>query len=238
MASVPPHQYDRLYEAVEESMFSDGRHPVPLMQKKFRLLLALLRPGRLMLDLGCGPAELIRDAADRNLFERYVGVDDSAKGIEIARKFITDPRVDLHVNDLAAFMEAWGEKADAVVCSDVLEHVPEAKIVETLEHIRRHTNPGADLLITVPNAYGDRVNRIAHRRWLKRTHPLDAEAVGAFPDQHISLFPWRKWRRLLRQHGFEPYLFRSVGFPVFSSDWLCRRLPWAGLCWLIAARRR
>ncbi len=231
------HEYDHLYEATEEILYRRGRHVTPLTQTRIRLLLSLLQPGRMFLDLGCGPAELIRDACEQNLFDRYVGVDASARGIAIGLKYIHNPRIELHVADITTFLAQWNEMADCVVCSDILEHLPEAQIMDVLRLVRERMMPGASLIITVPNAYGDRFNRIAHHRLISREKALDMDIFRAFPDLHISLFSKQKWWRLLQSHGFELGLFRSVDFPIIHSEWLCRQFPQAGLGWLFKARR-
>jgi trans-aconitate methyltransferase len=230
--------YDRLYLELTKKMFSDGKHPSALMQEKYDLITNLMRRGNILIDLGCGPGELLKKSCRNGLFERYIGVDNSRVGIQIARDFSEGLPITFAVAEMATFLKNWKEKAACFTCCDVLEHIPENEITDLLGLIHDRAEPGAQLIISVPNRHGELINRLVHFFW-KRRMGLTAEAASwTFPDLHVSLFGVAKWKALLGNSGFSLQTFRAVRFPVFHQDGLAKRLPRLGLCWIFAAVKK
>lgn len=104
-----------------------------------------------ILDLGCGHG-LLRQQIEGRSFRRYVGVDPTAKAIEIARKPWSDDRTAFVLGDP---MHVSLEPADVVVCCEVLYHVPDcAAFVSRAAEL---TRPGGYLLSSVWRHPGDSV---------------------------------------------------------------------------------
>ncbi len=107
------------------------------------VLAAVLPPGALVVDVGCGTGANIASLADRY---EVAGIDTTQQAIDLARQRFDGVRyicgsAPRDLGDLR-------ERVDAVMLMDVLEHVPDDAAV--LRPIVDSLRPGALLLITVP----------------------------------------------------------------------------------------
>lgn len=141
-------------------------------------VLRLLQPqrGETILDIGCGNA---RDIVPMlNAGASVVGVDLSQGMIEQGRRDLAAAGVTggvtLQVGDATALPFAAG-RFDKVVCSEVIEHIPNAD--RAISEFRRVLKPGGLLVVSTPNRrswYGfDRYvlwTRLLQQRW---NHPFD-----------------------------------------------------------------
>jgi ubiquinone/menaquinone biosynthesis C-methylase UbiE len=103
------------------------------------------RPGDAVLDLGCGPGNLL----GKLIGARIVGVDLSESLLSQARRRAAQQaHVELLCAD-AQDLPLAPSSFDRLVCSELLEHVldPSAVIAE----IHRVCRPGARVVFTVPN---------------------------------------------------------------------------------------
>lgn len=133
------------------------------------------QPGDRVLDIGCGNARDIAKIAESG--GHVVGVDISAGMVEAAkleleRIGVTD--VTLLVGDATCLGFPDGS-FDKVLCSEVIEHIPDAP--QALREIWRVLRPGGSLVLTTPNKgswYGfERYwvwEKLLGRKW---PHPCD-----------------------------------------------------------------
>ena len=136
-------------------MIHVGRRSYPYMEETNEGLVREFRRAALasgarsrMLDVGCGRGQL--GEAARMLGWEVWGIenDDEARLTAAAR---LDRLIDADLNDHEAVRRAVGNTSfDALVFSDVLEHVYDPRTV--LEHYLELANPGALVFISVPNA--------------------------------------------------------------------------------------
>jgi ubiquinone/menaquinone biosynthesis C-methylase UbiE len=170
--------YDRVADAYE-GLEGGGEWP---RMRRLDDLLARLRPGSRVLDLGCGsgvPALRAIAAAGHSA----VGVDVSPGQLERAARNV--PEAEL-VRASALDLELPGESLDAVVVLYAIEHLPRAAHAALLASIQRWLRGCGWLLITFetgdePGVVGD---------WL-----------GA--PMFFSHFDARTSERLVREVGFE-----------------------------------
>lgn len=140
-------------------------------------VLSLLAPGpnEKILDVGCGNARDILPLVAAGA--RVVGVDISAGMVEEARRGLAAAGiagVELRVGDCTQLEFPDGE-FDKVLCSEVIEHIPDAP--KALREIWRVLKPGGRLVLSTPNPsswYGfERYvvwERLLGRKW---NHPFD-----------------------------------------------------------------
>jgi len=134
--------YDAAYRSV-------GAYAIPYWQSHYYFLWSVIadriRSARLrrVLDIGCGPGQLAACLFEMAEIEAYVGLDFSNQAIAMARQAC--PRGQFVVGD-ARTTSIHAEAAhDVVVCTEVLEHLP-----EDLEVVKSFT-PRKRCLCTVPN---------------------------------------------------------------------------------------
>jgi SAM-dependent methyltransferase len=105
-------------------------------------------PGPLA-DLGCGPGAHVLALARRGY--DVVGVDGSARMVEVARTRAADDGVDatFDVHDLSVPLRFADASLGGVLASLVLQHLPHPGAF--VAEIRRCLRPGGHLLITAPS---------------------------------------------------------------------------------------
>jgi SAM-dependent methyltransferase len=160
--------WDEHWRAYAES----NRHN-PAQLYRGRLVFAALglreSPGPVRLvDLGCGSGELAAQALRIRPDAEILGLDGSARAVELAGRNV--PRARFHEHDLSlplapgASYRGWATHA---VCSEVLEHLD--RPAEALRNARACFAPGCRLVITVPAGPMSAFDRhIGHRRHFDR----------------------------------------------------------------------
>ncbi len=127
-----------------------------------------LRPG-VIVELGCGPGEVIGECARRGLADTYIGVDYSADAVAFART--RWPGVRFEQFDLTRDPVPWASPVDLVVLSHVVEHLEQPEgILQKLVTQARYAVievPLEDLAATrIKNQFRDRANNAAgHVAW-------------------------------------------------------------------------
>ena len=100
------------------------------------------RPGRRLLDVGCGPGTVAR-AAHRAGFTT-VGLDADASMLSLARR--KAPQVAL-VHGALPRLPCADEQFDAVAANFLVNHTPDPRAA--LRELRRVTRPGGRLVVTI-----------------------------------------------------------------------------------------
>ncbi len=137
--------------------------------------LLAVKSGEHVLDIGCGNARDIARIAERG--GEIVGVDISAGMVAAAKEELERmgmSSIRLQVGD-ATCLDFPDASFDKVLCSEVIEHIPDAP--QALQEIRRVLRPGGSLVLSTPNKgswYGfERYwiwERLLRRKW---PHPCD-----------------------------------------------------------------
>lgn len=127
------------------------KYSVHTRLREFRLkrLLPNPRRGRLLLDIGCGLGYLTEALGEG--FTR-IGMDHDIHSLKINRERDLKNMVQGDATKLP-FKE---RSLDIVICSEVLEHLPDGMDESALVEIARILKPGGRLLITVPSLEGVR----------------------------------------------------------------------------------
>lgn len=149
--------------------------------------LAPLRP-KVVCDVGCGPGHTLDYLRARLAGASFVGCDNSSETIEANRRRM--PWARFETLDIGA--AALGERFDAVVCSEVLEHVPDDEAA--LAHLCEMT--GGHLMLTVPTG---------------PLYPLEA-GFG-----HLRHYALPELVRAVEQRGLTVVRAEAWGFPFMTA---------------------
>ena len=178
-----------------------------------------LRDGDTVLDLGCGQG--------RHMHALYyakrlhaVGVDLGFDDLKLTRKgFVENP--DLEPNSRRYYSLTLADACnlpvadgtfDTVVCSEVLEHIPDYEAV--LEQINRVLKPGGTLAVSVPRAWPERIC------W-----KLSPQGYVNDPGGHIRIFNARSLRTDIERRGLR-FIRKHWAHGLHSPYWWLQCLNW------------
>lgn len=157
-------------------------------------LLAHLRAGMDLLDVGCGPASITADLAERVAPGRVVALDATAGALEAARATLRDrglcEQVEVTRGDVMAlpFEDA---SFDVVHAHQVLQHL--ADPVGALAEMRRLTRPGG--IVAVRDAVYSAMTWFPEpagmEQW-RSVYMATARANGGEPDAGSRLLSWAR----------------------------------------------
>jgi SAM-dependent methyltransferase len=201
--------YERLWAAEAPSPEHDPTTPARL-----RLILGTLRRcgARRVLDAGCGSGELLEPMRRAGL--HAIGLDLPAAAQRARRRRTGSGLV------AAGLDEGWpfaAESFDAIVCTEVLEHVFDT--LQLLREARRVLRPGGTLVLTVP--YHGLVKNLLVVAFNFDAHFNETESG------HIRFFSNRSLRSALEQAGFLPGRPQYVGrpWPIAKSVFITGTVP-------------
>jgi SAM-dependent methyltransferase len=184
-----------------------------------------LQPEERTVEFGCGTGRLITLPLRHWGFD-VTGVDLDERSIDYGRGLLRQAGLDpeaLQAVDLAQLRGPF----DAVIASEIFEHLDDAELAASLALIHERLAPGGKLLVTTPNGYSlfelenflwyrtgiDRLyrrastGRIARRlRGFKARHAEwseTAEPMTLADSPHKQRFTWRSIHAILAQAGFE-----------------------------------
>ena len=152
------------------------------------------RPGAgcSVLDIGCGSSRIIQDLPDA------VGIDILLPKLRFLRT-----RGQRRLTQASAFALPFPDDAfDAVICSEVIEHVPDSPPL--FEEMTRVLRPGGTLILGTPD-YGRRLWWILE--WL-----YGKILPGAYAHEHITHFSQASLATRLRALGYTIQDLCYVGF--------------------------
>jgi 2-polyprenyl-3-methyl-5-hydroxy-6-metoxy-1,4-benzoquinol methylase len=184
------------HESLWESL-PEGLEPSDFAAR-LRFLLAHVRAGDRVLDVGCGEGRFATE---------LVGMGASVTGIEVAeeplrRARALAPGLDLRLLDDGEPWELADSSFDVVWAGEVIEHVLDT--AAWLSEIRRVLRSGGALLISTP----------AHSRLRLLGLALSRKAFAAHFDprgEHLRFYNRHTLARLLEDFGFEQINVRSAG---------------------------
>jgi SAM-dependent methyltransferase len=177
-------------------------------QRRCALLLAEVRPGERVLDLGCGAGRFVRALGDAGADP--VGVEISEAALERARR--NAPGADLRLLEPDGSVPLEHGSVDLVWCSEVLEHV--ADTAHLLLEARRVLKPSGRLLVTVPFHGRVQAAVIGLTRFDRHFDPLG---------QHLRFFARASLERTLTDTGFADVAVEPAGgLPLFRTSLVAR----------------
>jgi ubiquinone/menaquinone biosynthesis C-methylase UbiE len=172
------------------------------LKRRAKLLVTELDPQKKdkILDVGCGDgfySYLLSQLGDFDL----TGIDSDAAALKNAKKQVNNKSLKLVVGDVLKMPFKAGT-FNKVVCSEVLEHLPDDK--KGLMEINRVMKKGGTLCITVPHwnypFFWDPVNYILQRAF--NTHVKTGFWSGVW-NFHVRLYHVEELKRVVKAAGFK-----------------------------------
>lgn len=178
------------YDYGWETKWDDMKTYGPFSRHVRRLIKDIMRPltFETVLDVGCGQGSLLTELSAEFPHIKPHGCDISPIAVELARRKI--PNGQFWVLDITR--EQLAQKFDLVVCSEVLEHIPDD--VAVLKNLADMT--GKYLLLSAPQG---------------RMRRFEAEEVG-----HVRNYAPSELLQKTEQSGFKALKVLEWGFPFYS----------------------
>jgi 2-polyprenyl-3-methyl-5-hydroxy-6-metoxy-1,4-benzoquinol methylase len=195
-------------------------------------------PGANILDVGCGNGVITRQLGKEGY--KVLGIDISKKAIEKANALNMYSNVQFE-NISAENLVATEEKYDAIVCSEVLEHLTDP--ITLLKVLNDSLKENGKLIITVPNGSGPRetfvtrpIIAIQKRNPLlavmiskmKKSMNYSGTTVQSDADEltHVQFFTKRSLEKLAGNSGFQITKFMNSHFvdDIFPVSLFTRRM--------------
>lgn len=107
-----------------------------------------------ILDIGCGSGEFVTLPLSI-LQTNILGIDIHVASIEHAKR---ENRFSNVKFECKSVNELFGQKFDFIICSEVLEHLPEP--INMLKKIKNLLKHNGICIITIPNGYGPKENEV------------------------------------------------------------------------------
>lgn len=189
--------FDAIHTHAERHWWFRGRQRIVLSLLDRYFGTADRRPGRRLLDLGCGVGNNLK------ALERYGevwGADPSAKALEFCRQRFTGRLDEVWLPDKLPYED---QSFDLVVMLDVLEHVEDD--VGALQRVLRILKPGGVYCMTVPAL-----------RWLWSYHDVE--------HHHFRRYHRGELRRKLTRLGFESEQLSYINFMLLPLMGTARML--------------
>jgi SAM-dependent methyltransferase len=146
-----------------------------------------IRPGDRVLDVGCGPADILEHLPDVD----YLGIDYSAEYIEAARKrFGTRGR--FLTADVASLKDHGEEGFDVAIALGVLHHLDDETARGLMSDVKRSLKPGGrfvavDPLIEYPqNPIARLLARLDRGQFVRTVDGYSAIAKSAFEKADVE----------------------------------------------------
>jgi len=198
-----------------ESYFANKRQDAAIREAQWRIVeRSLIGRRGLVLELGCGDGSVSVRLASMGL--RVVASDFAVAPLRAVRESVRHEDLGLSlVNADAQQLPVPDASFDAVVCLEVLEHVPSPERV--IDEVRRILRPGGLALLSVPNL-------VSPAEMLHQLKHLVFYILKKEPLTHISPFHYLRVRRLtrgFRQREVHGLHFLTAFLPrADGSTWL------------------
>lgn len=197
--SLPPDLYTEEYfltacEGYEEWLASEGEHLSRRLASAFEL--ADVKPGMLVLDVGCGRGEIIRHCAQ--LGAHAFGIDYAPVAVRMTRDLIREESGNVPGRMGAARADAkhlpfLAGIFDRVLMFDIVEHLYPWELHQALIEVRRVLKPDGRLIVhTAPNRCYDRyayplVRLVRTMMGQGKQYPKNPRQFGVAVNEHVHV---------------------------------------------------
>lgn len=129
----------RLMEYAERKEQAD---PIPILET------LKSRKAQTVCDAGCGCGAYVRRLAQQGFTVK--GFDVSGRAVEIAEDILEKSGLTAELRAASVLKTGYPDNEfDAVVCRDVLDHIPKEEAKQTVRELCRITKPGGIILLTL-----------------------------------------------------------------------------------------
>lgn len=186
--------YDELYQLKAGGPESELHFTFEAVGMRYQAIaaeVAKLPAGSTVFEYGCGPGHVLAPLARAFPHLAFVGFDFSPAAVKV----VTDGAAEHNLPNLLATAVLatvpHDKKFDAVICTEVLEHVFEPW--ETLEEVESYAKPGGRVICTTPFGAWEPISYDRKGHWNERYHlwqidrQMFKDMVGTKPNESSAL---------------------------------------------------
>lgn len=191
--------------------------------KRLNWIISHLNNEDTIIEFGCGTGYMITRPLTQMGYN-VIGLDLDEESIHYGQKILQELELNpdhLKVLDIAEY----DGSVDVIIASEVLEHIPDDNLADTLQVIRNKLKPNGKLLVTVPNGYswfelesflwfkvglGNLLRWFRIDRIIKKFKLLVFNKVTDYPylstlahSPHVQFFTHKTIQHLLCSQGFK-----------------------------------
>ena len=182
------------HERIKESSGGGKNEKIP--HEIFDTASSVLEAGNKILDVGCGDGSFSHYIKDK--FNKIYGAEIAYEAALIAQK----QNIITSVMDLNLSLPYKDNTFDAVICSDVIEHLFDPGFL--LSEIYRVLRPNGQLVLTTPNI---RYFRHLYRLIFEGIFPHTCSDTFVWGGGHLHFFTRKDTHKLLIKAGFKKVKF-------------------------------
>ncbi len=186
--SVPPKLYDQSLPQITTAKSV----VMNFLQKKS------LKGDEIIIDAACGTGRLATFLSEYISSGHILGIDNAENMIEFAQENRASDKVSFQVNDLCVFNPALKKKADLIVCSWAVSHIPTEQQKDFTQNLFNYLKEDGYLLVLFP-VMGSILSTVIQEVAKSETWQ------GYFKDFQSKrmTFTVEEYNDLLRQTGFD-----------------------------------
>lgn len=163
-------------------------------ERAAKLARKFLKKSMIVLDVGSGDGRMEELLAPS--VKKIIGVDNQERPLQFARLLVTQKNVEFLQNNKK--LPAPDGSMDAVVCFDVIEHIPVNAVKGFVTEIKRVLKKKGTFVVTTPN--------IKELRGKFFGHKVDSK--------HYQEFTIQELKELLEKNGFEVKYTTGIYVPL------------------------
>ncbi len=146
------------------------------------------------LDVGCGDGRMEELLAPS--IKKIIGVDNQERPLQFAKLLVTHKNVEFRLSGNKLPVE--NGEVDAVVCFDVIEHIPVNAVKSFVNEIKRVLKKRGTFIVTTPNRKELRGRFFGHK----------------VDPKHYQEFTIKELQELLEKNGFEIKCMTGIYVPL------------------------
>jgi len=236
---MEPPRFDYLFDDSASYLCHTDFAGSPINRNRLGCIISMLETGGLypgkhsLLEVGCGIGNICLPLAGLGYNVKAIDIDEVSTGISARRNIFDNLCVQtlaVEDEDVAAY--------DAVILTEVLEHLPSADAF--FENIVKRMRTGSWMILTIPNgrgicelllrpgyylkSHGKCLNMIKAIRRILGTRELTTANVQT---PHLQFFTWKRINKLFERNPVRLVSFQGLFFVwvLLESLFSARRLP-------------